>query len=148
MLRTPPSRLAPLALVVALALAGCGVDEEPTADPGPTASDTASGSESPGSERPSPSDESPSEAGNRIEITFTGDTVDPSGERVEVTAGEEIELHVTADAPGEIHVHSTPEQELGYEAGSTTLRLTIDQPGVVEVESHDLDKVIVQLEVR
>ena len=118
MRRTPPRRLAPLALVVVLAVAGCGGDAEPAG------------------------------SGTRIEVTFTGDTVAPSGERVEVAAGEEIELDVTADAPGEIHVHSTPEQELSYGAGSTTLTLTIDQPGVVEVESHDLDKVIVQLEVR
>jgi hypothetical protein len=62
--------------------------------------------------------------------------------------GQEIDLVVTADQPGEIHVHSTPEQELAYEAGTTTLPLTIDQPGVVEVESHDLDLTIVQLEVR
>ena len=45
-------------------------------------------------------------------------------------------------------MHSTPEQELAYEAGTSTLPLVIDQPGIVEVESHDLELVIVQLEVR
>ncbi len=72
----------------------------------------------------------------------------PNGDRVDVKAGEPVTLNVTADAAGEIHVHSNPEQELEYDAGETTLTLTIDQPGIVEVESHDLDKVIVQLEVQ
>ena len=44
-------------------------------------------------------------------------------------------------------MHSKPEQELEYGEGTTTLPLTIDKPGVVDVESHDLEKVIVQLEV-
>ncbi|WP_205474496.1 hypothetical protein [Nocardioides sp. SYSU D00038] len=82
-----------------------------------------------------------------IEITFDQGTVTPSGERVEVAVGQPIELVVTADVAGELHVHSTPEQELAYGAGTSTLPLTIDQPGVVEVESHDLDQVVVQLEV-
>ena len=43
---------------------------------------------------------------------------------------------------------NSPEQELSYHAGTTRLRLTIDQPGVVDVESHTLEKTIVQLEVR
>ena len=73
----------------------------------------------------------------------------PNGERVEVEVGQEIELVVTADEPGEIHVHSTPEQELAYGDGTTTLDdRRIDKPGVVDVESHDLEQVIVQLEVR
>ena len=59
-----------------------------------------------------------------------------------------IELVVKADEGGEIHVHSEPEQELEYGEGTTTLPLTIDKPGVVDVESHDLEKVIVQLEVK
>jgi hypothetical protein len=84
-----------------------------------------------------------------IEVTFDGDTVTPSGERVEVAVGQDVELDVTADEPGEIHVHSDPEQELEYDAGESTVTITgIDQPGVVEVESHSLDQVIVQLEVR
>jgi hypothetical protein len=89
-----------------------------------------------------------SSAPEKIDITFSGDSVEPNGERVEVDAGQKVELVVKADAPGEIHVHSTPEQELEYGKGTTTLTLTIDQPGVVEVESHDLEKTILQLEVR
>ena len=84
-----------------------------------------------------------------IKVTFDGDTVTPNGERVEVDAGQDVELDVTADAPGEIHVHSSPEQELEYKAGESTVTIKgIDQPGTVDVESHHLDKVIVQLEVR
>jgi predicted small secreted protein len=83
-----------------------------------------------------------------IEVTIEGDSVTPNGDRVEVKVGQPIELVVKADAEGEIHVHSDPEQELEYGAGTTTLKpFTIDKPGVVEVESHALEKTIVQLEV-
>ena len=84
-----------------------------------------------------------------IEVTFDGGTVTPNGERVEVAVGQDIELDVTADEAGEIHVHSSPEQELEYDEGESTVTIKgIDQPGIVEVESHSLDQVIVQLEVR
>ena len=83
-----------------------------------------------------------------IDVTIKGDTVDPNGERVKVAVGQPVELVVNADAAGEIHVHSDPEQELEYDAGTTTLELEpIDKPGVVDVESHALEVVIVQLEV-
>ena len=83
-----------------------------------------------------------------IDITFQGDTVTPNGERITVKAGQPIELVVKADKAGEIHVHSSPEQELEYGVGTTTLKLTIDRPGIVEVESHSLEKTILQLEVQ
>lgn len=101
-------------------VAGCGAEEPPAA---PTETES-------------------------IEITFTEGSVTPNGERVEVEAGQPVELVVQADEPGELHVHSTPEEELPYGAGTTTLELTIDQPGVVEVESHHLEQTVVQLEVR
>ena len=95
-------------------------------------------------------DDSPaSSSGTKtINITFSGDTVTPNGERVSVAAGQPIELVVKADKAGEIHVHSSPEQELEYGVGTTTLKLTIDKPGIIEVESHSLDKTILQLEVQ
>jgi ABC-type glycerol-3-phosphate transport system substrate-binding protein len=84
-----------------------------------------------------------------IDVTIKGDTVTPNGERVDVSVGQKIELKVTADTPGEIHVHSSPEQELEYAAGTTTVTVQpIEQPGTVDVESHALEKTIVQLEVR
>jgi hypothetical protein len=104
-------------------LAGCG-DDEPAAGSNGTTTDSQT-----------------------IEITFSGDSVEPNGERVEVTAGEPITFQVKSDEPGELHVHTNPEQTLRYAAGTTTLKLTIDEPGVVEVESHDLEKIVVQLEV-
>lgn len=82
-----------------------------------------------------------------IEITVSGDTVTPNGERIGVDVDQPVDLVVEADQPGEIHVHSTPEQELTYEAGTETFKLSFDRPGIVEVESHTLDKIIVQLEV-
>ena len=118
-------RIAPIAAALVLglgALSACG-DDEPA---------------------PSGSDKDPV----TIEITFDGDTVDPSGERVKVGVDQPVQLVVTADAPGEIHVHTKPDdQEFEYEEGTTTLELTVDKPGLVDVESHNLEQVIVQLEV-
>jgi len=121
-MRRTAAVLAILTCAVAL-LSGCG-DDEPSDDPGGTTTETKT-----------------------IEITFSGDTVEPNGERVEVKAGQEIELVVKADKPGELHVHSNPEKEIPYGAGTTSTKLTLDEPGVVDVESHDLEVVIVQLEV-
>jgi hypothetical protein len=89
-----------------------------------------------------------SQAPKTIAVTIDGNDVTPNGDRIEVEAGQDVELDVTAGAPGEIHVHSTPEQEFEYPEGKSTLTITnLDQPGTVDVEVHDLEKVIVQLEV-
>ena len=118
--------LAVLTLVVCtVGLAGCGDDDS------------------------SGSDEGTDLATKTIEVTIKGDDVTPNGDRVEVQVNQPIELVVQADAEGEIHVHSDPEQELEYGAGTTTLpTFKIDKPGIVEVESHALEKTIVQLEVK
>lgn len=84
-----------------------------------------------------------------IEVTFNEKDVTPNGTVEDVAVGQAVELLVTADAPGEIHVHSSPEQELSYDRGSTTLTLKpFTAPGVIAVESHVLRNVIVKLEVR
>lgn len=83
-----------------------------------------------------------------VEIEFSGGEVSPNGERVEVGAGDPVDLEVTADEPGTLHLHTDPEQELSYGEGTETFEIQVDRPGVVVVESHDLDQVVVQLEVR
>lgn len=118
--RSRSSALVVLAAVAALALTGC--------------SDDGSGS-----------GETVTEP---IKVTITQDDISPKGERVKVKAGEPFEVEITADRTGSLHVHSNPEQELEFENGTVTREMTIDRPGVVEVESHDPDLVILQLEVQ
>jgi hypothetical protein len=85
----------------------------------------------------------------QIAITITGDSVTPNGQEFDVSVGQPVEFDVTADKPGEIHVHSSPEQEFEYKAGSSTIDLTpIKAPGVVTVESHTLEKTILKLKVQ
>jgi hypothetical protein len=110
-------------LVVALAVTGCGSKDRTASGPLPT---------------------------KVIDVTFTGSTTDPSGQVVDVAVGQRIELRVTADAPGEIHVHSSPtEQEFQYDKGSSTIEVKpIPAPGRVVVESHTLDKTLFILQAK
>jgi len=126
------SRLAPLttALVLLCSLSACGDDGSATDESSPTGSST------------------PEDTSLTIDVTRDGDAFTPNGERVEAETGQPITLAITADEPGELHVHSVPEQEIAYDAGTSEHEITIDRPGVVEVESHDPDLIVLQLEVR
>ena len=139
------SRLALVELIATLGMlvSGCGSDEpkgseKPKADKSSATAD-ASAKAKPAEKKPS---------GTTIDITFKGDTVDPNGVQKKVKAGQPITLHIVADKPGELHVHSSPEQQIEYDAGTSDKKLTIDRPGIVEVESHTLEQLVVVLEVR
>ena len=82
-----------------------------------------------------------------IDITVKDGKVTPHGDRVKAKVGQPVTLNIDADTAGEIHVHSSPEQEVEFAKGTSTKELTIDQPGIVDVEDHALEQVIVQLEV-
>jgi hypothetical protein len=121
----------PAALVAAtLALGGC-------ADSSGDASGTTSG----------PSSSSSTKGGTTVDITIKAGKVTPNGDRVKASVGAPITLRIDADTAGEIHVHSSPEQHIEFPKGTSTRKLTIDQPGIVDVEDHALEQVIVQLQV-
>jgi ABC-type glycerol-3-phosphate transport system substrate-binding protein len=114
-----------VALISSLALTACGGDSSSAAQDG--------------ADKPV----------KKIAITFQGDDVTPNGTDIDVEVGQPIELDVTADKPGEIHVHSTPEQEFEYDAGSSTIDMKpIETPGRVTVESHTLEKTLFILVAR
>ena len=115
------------ASVALLGLAGCG-------------DGSADSAETPAS--------SPTQEQAPIEVTVEGDSISPAGERVKVAVNEPIVIEVTSDRAGELHVHSTPEQEISFTEGTTEHELLLERPGVVEVESHDPDLVVLQLEAR
>ena len=141
-MRTPLTRLL-LTLTTALALTACSGEETPAADdtPAPSAS-----SSSPAAAESSPAGE-PTADGTVIEITIHDDSVEPNGERVEVPLGEPVTFDITADRDGELHVHSTPEEEIAFRQGDSETELTFDKPGVVDVEDHETGDIIVQLQV-
>lgn len=118
---TLPTRIALAAVTVCvLALPGCG---------GPDDSDGGGDDET-------------------FEIEIEGDEIEPNGERVQVEAGEPVRLEVESDRAGEFHVHSSPEQEVAFKRGSSVVPLTVDIPGIVDVEEHETGIVVLQLEVR
>jgi hypothetical protein len=128
-----------LVAVLALAVAGCGGSSSKAEDDGghdisatPAAQATAA----------------PPADAKVIGVTITKDSVSPSAERIEVKRNQPVVLEIDAVAAGELHVHSSPEQHIEFPAGKSQVQLKIDQPGVVDVEDHHLDKVIVQLEVK
>jgi hypothetical protein len=147
-----PARLVPLAsvvLVLSAGLAACGGDDD--AEPAETTSSPTSSATSTDDSTDEPTEEpaeEPTDDTATISVTRAGDSFTPNGERVELAVGQTLTLTITADEAGELHVHSTPEQEIAYGEGTSEHEITIDRPGVVEVENHDPVVVVLQLEVR
>ena len=140
------TRLAPLVLVLAASLSACGGDGD-TDPPATDQSASSSPSDSP-SGSPSDSGSSSTDDGVAVTVTREGDSFTPNGERVELGVDQTLVLTIEADEAGELHVHSTPEQEIAYDAGTSEHEIVVDRPGVVEVESHEPDVIVLQLEVR
>lgn len=146
----------PLLLAVAtaaLTLSGCGSDTgpgeaQPPVDSTPTASPTPS---SGGSGEPSPSLEpTPTQDPDTvtIDLTVRGNSIEPGPKVVKVKRGKPVVFLIDSDRPGGLHVHSSPEQTPEFKAGQSKITITLDKPGVVEVEEHEADALVAQLEVR
>lgn len=106
---------------------------------------TASSSASPGiaSGRPDPAKEPVT-----VTVAVTDGTVTPKPSRVKIPLGSTVELQVTSDVDDELHVHGF-EAEKPLEAGvTTTVELQATEPGLYEVETHESDLELLQLEVR
>jgi uncharacterized protein YcfL len=142
------------AVVTTIALTGCA-NSDGQATEAPTPSESTSAVNSPHHTPSQTSSASPSESptdaaeddGRSVEIEIEGDRITPNGERLKLGIGETITLEIRSDRAGELHVHSTPEQMLEFDKGRTTVELTIDQPGIVDVEEHESGVVILQLQV-
>lgn len=89
-----------------------------------------------------------------VEVMIEDGRARPAGDRVDVPTGETVELVVMADSAGLIHVQPGGDdqddqaKEIEYQPGTTTFALEMDRTGTVDVELHDPDQLLVQLEVR
>lgn len=132
----------PAALVVAAAVAGCG---SPPAAPPPVSSgeSTAAATSSAAQSSPGPA------AGPVVNVTIAAGTVTPTNAEVDVAVGAPIILEVTSDATDSLHVHSIPERVFDVQPrAGQRFEFTVDIPGRVDVELHDLNRTVVTFTVR
>jgi hypothetical protein len=109
---------------------------------------TGCGSDTSGTSGTSSKDPSTDASAQKLDVSIKGDTITPTNKRVEVSKGKPLTITITSDRSGELHVHSSPEEEIAFDKGTTTRKVTFANPGVVEVEEHVSDTLIAQLEVR
>jgi plastocyanin len=91
---------------------------------------------------------SPSADVVEVSVAVKDGKVSPKTHRVQVAKGATVRLIVTSDVDDEVHVHGFDiEKELS--AGQpTTIDLTADQTGLFEVETHESELQLLQLEVK
>ena len=131
-----------------LTLAGCGAEDDSprpeTATSAPSPAETPT--EVPSSKPATPENQDPDAV--TIDVIVRGDTIKPGPRLVKVKVGKPVVFRIDSDRPGGLHVHSSPEQSPEFKAGKSTITITLDMPGVVEVEEHEADALIAQLEAR
>ncbi len=115
-----------LTLVTSLGVTGCGSDTSGTSSKDPSTDASA----------------------QKLDVSIKGDTITPTNKRIPVNKDEPLTVTITSDRSGELHVHSSPEEEIPFDKGTTTKKLTFKTPGVIEVEEHISDTLVAQLEVR
>lgn len=138
--------VAAVAVVLGLALAGCGDNGDPEAG-GPTSTGPPA---SPTTPAGTPSEPAPSPTEAEVEL-FEFEIADgaatPALERATVEQGSRVRIVVTSDQPDELHLH-------GYDLAAQVtpdepgeIEFVADQAGLFELETHDTGLVLLQLQV-
>jgi hypothetical protein len=85
-----------------------------------------------------------------VAVTVKDGKVTPAGDRINVDVNQPVDIVITSDEPGKLHVHSSPETTKDFDAGTNPpIELQFDRPGVVEIELHEpFDGPVVSLEVQ
>jgi hypothetical protein len=82
-------------------------------------------------------------------VVIKDGTVTPTNDQFEAAVGQPIIFQVDSDAADELHVHSNPEHSFKIEAKPGQMfQFTVDVPGKVDVELHDLNKTVATITVR
>jgi hypothetical protein len=143
---TRTSRLIILATAAALLTAGCGgSDKSKTAE-------GASATPAPSKTTVAPSDmTNQQQAPTRlvIDVTIKGGEVTPTNASLQGKVKEPIVVRINSDAADELHVHSTPDHTFKIEPrAGQQFQFTVDVPGTVEIELHELNRTIASVQVQ
>ena len=84
-----------------------------------------------------------------IDVTINGGNVTPTNEQLQGAIKEPIVIRVNSDAADELHVHSNPKHTFKVEAKpAQSFQCTVDVPGRVDVELHQLNRTIATIQVQ
>lgn len=117
------------------------------ASSGSVPSETASLDSASSEATPTPAPTPTAPAGPAIIIKISGDKITPNAKEIDLRRGEPLLMTITSDRPGQLHVHSKPEQYVDFKAGTSQQELVIKTPGVVEAEEHDTSAVVAVITV-
>lgn len=84
----------------------------------------------------------------RVELTYTGGSVQGGVSRVSVGLNRPVEVVVRSDVADEVHVHGYDLKAEIPAGGVGTLSFTADRSGVFEIELETRGTQLAQLEVR
>jgi len=129
-----------LLLTAVVALSGC-------AGRAPAATGSSSGGGSSSGSGSSAAAGATSPAARTITVTVTHGKAHGDTGRIPVPLGTPVRLVVTSDTADEVHLHGYDIEEELAPGKPTTLTLVANVPGVFEVELHELNIVIVHLQV-
>lgn len=124
-----------------LAIAGCGGGSDNGAQSSSAAPSTVSPSDMENEQAP------PDRLD--IDVTVKGGEVNPTNAQLEAKVKEPIVIRVNSDAADELHVHSTPDHTFKIDPGKAMqFQFTVDVPGNVDIELHQLNKTIATVQVQ
>ncbi len=84
-----------------------------------------------------------------VDITLSGSSVQPNGDKVNINKGQTVVLKVSSDHDDQVHVHGDYDVELHVLSGKdASTSFVADQVGSFEVESHHPPKIIAILNIR
>lgn len=84
-----------------------------------------------------------------VDVTIANGAVTPTNGQATASVGKPIVLQVASDTADQLHVHSVPEHTFSVEPRpDQSFEFTVDVPGQVDVELHDLNRTVVTIQVR
>ncbi|CAN7672980.1 hypothetical protein [Mycolicibacterium frederiksbergense] len=120
-----------------LATAGCTSSTEEPAD---RSSATAA---------PALSDQQAPPARVVIDVTIKDGQATPVNQQVQAAVKQPVIIRVTSDAEDELHVHASPEHTFAVKPESLqSFQFAVEVPGKVDVELHDLNRVVATITVQ
>ncbi len=131
-----------LTATAALTLTGCGGDDTAGSSTGPDSTSSSASGRTKETSPPASTDEV------TIDVAIKGDDVAPVAQEADMEVGQTLIINVTSDRSGELHVHSSPEQQMNFPAGSSRLAITFDKPGQIDIEEHESDTLVARVLVQ